>query len=169
MLVADDSDFLHCCMKCEVATALESVEACPQRVHTSNSCCPSCQKFLEHGSEAMIEHWEDQAQFLVAFQIVIPLKITEEVIRSAFGLHKVPTNQLRLLYEWKNSRALDVVFEKHIEWSMTIRQTYWALDSKDAFLRDPLICGLAGFPARAGAAAFSQLQPIIEDFKEQKS
>ncbi|MFW9915484.1 MAG: hypothetical protein ACFFGZ_07710 [Candidatus Thorarchaeota archaeon] len=167
MLVSEGSDFFHCCMKCEVATALESVEACPQRVHTSNSCCPSCGHFLEHGSEAMLAHWEDQAQFLVAFQVVLPLKISEEVIRSAFGLHKVPMNQLKLFYEWKrNARTLDVAFEKHIEWSMTLRQTYWDLNLEDAFLRDPLIYGLAGFPDRAGAAAFSQLRQVVEDFKE---
>lgn len=113
----------------------------------------------------MLAHWED-AQFLVAFQVVIPLKISEEVIRSAFGLHKVPANQLRLFYEWKrNARTLDVAFEKHIEWSMTLQQTYWDLDLEDPFLRDSLIFGLAGFPDRAGAAAFSQLRQVVEDFK----
>ncbi|MFX0116055.1 MAG: hypothetical protein ACFFB3_16005, partial [Candidatus Hodarchaeota archaeon] len=166
MLAADEADFLHCCMSCEVASALGSVEACPQRVHTANSCCPSCDFFLEHGSEAMIAHWEDPSQIFVAFQIAIPLKVTEEEIRSAFGLQKVPPNQLRLLYEWQNTRALDVEFEKHVEWSMSIRYTYWPLDLAEGFLRDPLIYGLAGFPDRAGAAAFSQLRQIFEDFKE---
>lgn len=165
ILVIDDPDFLHCCMKCEVASSLGSVEACPQRVHTSNSCCPSCSIFLEHGLEAMITHWKDQAQFLAAFLIVIPLSLTEEVIRTAFRLHKVPINQLRILYEWKNSRTLDIVFERHINWVMTIKHTYWPLDLEDPFLRDPLIYGLAGFPSRAGATLFSQLQSLFEDLK----
>lgn len=167
ILVTDDPDFLNCCMKCDVAASLGSTDACPQRVHTSNSCCPSCNIFLEHGSEAMLTHWEDQAQFLAAFLIVVPLRITEEVIRSAFRLQKVPTAQLRILYEWKNSRTLDVVFEKHIDWVMTIRHTYWPLDlsNQDSFLRDPLIYGLAGFPSRAGASLFSQLLSLFEDLK----
>ncbi|MFX0013767.1 MAG: hypothetical protein ACFFB2_03300 [Promethearchaeota archaeon] len=167
MLVTDDPDFLNCCMRCEVATSLGSVEICPQRVHTSNSCCPSCNIFLEHGSEAMLAHWEDQAQFLSAFQIVVPLRITEEVIRSAFRLQKVPISQLGILYEWKNSRTLDILFERHIDWVMTIKHTYWPLNlnEEESFLRDPLIYGLAGFPSRAGASLFSQLQVLFEDLK----
>ncbi|UCE14304.1 MAG: hypothetical protein JSV04_03785 [Candidatus Heimdallarchaeota archaeon] len=148
-----------------MASSLGSVEACPQRVHTSNSCCPSCSIFLEHGSDAMLTHWKDQAQFMAGFLIVIPLTLTEEVIRSAFRLHKVPITQLRILYEWKNTRTLDIVFERHINWVMTIRHTYWPLDLYDPFLRDPLIFGLAGFPARAGATLFSQLRSLFEDLK----
>ena len=167
MLVTDDPDFLNCCNRCEVAASLGSVEICPQRVHTSNSCCPSCNIFLEHGTEAMLTHWKDQAQIMAAFQIVVPLRITEEVIRSAFRLQKVPVNQLGILYEWKNSRTLDIVFERHIDWVMTIKHTYWPLElnNQDSFLRDPLIYGLAGFPARAGASLFSQLQSLFEDLK----
>lgn len=164
MLVTEDPDFLHCCYKCEVAESLGLVEACPQRVHTSNSCCPSCSKFLEHGLEAMFKHWED-SQFFVSFQIVIPINITEEMIRSAFNLHKVPSNQLRILFEWKNSLTLDIVFDKHIKWVMTIKHTYWPLDLSNPFLRDPAIYGLSGFSDRAGATVFSQLQELIEDFK----
>ncbi|MFX1506098.1 MAG: hypothetical protein ACFFDC_08280, partial [Promethearchaeota archaeon] len=167
MLVTDDPDFLNCCMRCDVAASLGSVEICPQRVHTSNSCCPSCNIFLKHGSEAMLAHWKDQAQIMAAFQIVVPLRITEEVIRSAFRLQKVPVNQLGILYEWKNTRTLDIVFEKHIDWVMTIRHTYWPCDvnTNDSFLRDPLIYGLAGFPARAGASLYSQLKSLFEDLK----
>ncbi len=167
ILVTDDPDFLNCCGRCEVAASLGSVNLCPQRVHTSNSCCPSCNIFLEHGSEAMLAHWKDQAQFVAGFQIVVPLRITEEVIRSAFRLQKVPVNQLGILYEWKNSRTLDIVFERHIDWVMTIKHTYWPLDPniEESFLLDPLIYGLAGFPARAGASLFSQLQSLFEDLK----
>ncbi|MFX1536297.1 MAG: hypothetical protein ACFFDI_18935 [Promethearchaeota archaeon] len=167
MLVTEDPDFLNCCMRCEVAASLGSVEICPQRVHTSNSCCPSCNLFLEHGSEAMLAHWQDQAQIMAGFQIVVPLKITEEIIRSAFRLQKVPVNHLGILYEWKNTRTLDVVFEKHIDWVMTIRHTFWPCDihNEDPFLRDALIYGLAGFPSRAGASLFTQLKSLFEDFK----
>ena len=167
MLVTDDPDFLNCCMRCDVAASLGSVEICPQRVHTSNSCCPSCNIFLEHGSEAMLAHWKDQAKIMAGFQIVVPLKITEEIIRSAFRLQKVPVNQLGILYEWKNTRTLDIVFEKHIDWVMTIRHTYWPCDlnKEDPFLRDPLIYGLAGFPARAGASLYTQLKSLFEDLK----
>ncbi|MFX1282850.1 MAG: hypothetical protein ACFFB5_04310 [Promethearchaeota archaeon] len=167
MLVTNDPDFLNCCDRCEVAASLGSVELCPQRVHTSNSCCPSCNIFLEHGAEAMLAHWKDQAQFMAGFQIVVPLRITEEVIRSAFRLQKVPISQLGILYEWKKARTLDIVFEKHIDWVMTIRHTYWPCDinDEDPFLRDPLIYGLAGFPARAGASLFSQLHSLFEDLK----
>lgn len=166
ILVTDDPDFLHCCMKCEVAASLGAVDTCPQRVHTSNSCCPSCSIFLEHGPEAMLTHWKEQAQFFIAFQIVVPLKISEEVIRSAFRLHKVPVNQLRILYEW-NSMILDIVFERHMDWVMTIKHSYWPLDPsiQDSFLRDPLIYGLAGFPDRAGASLYSQLKSLFEDLK----
>ncbi len=164
MLVTDDPDFLHCCMKCEVASSLGSVEACPQRVHTSNSCCPSCSLFLEHGLEAMLSHWKE-GQFFASFQIVIPLKIDEDMIRSVFKLYKVPVNQLRILYEWKDYGTLDIVFERHLDWVMTIRHTYWPLDLLQPFLREPLIFGLAGFPDRAGATVFSQLQKLVEDFK----
>ena len=82
MLVTEDPDFLHCCMKCEVAESLGSIDACPQRVHTSNSCCPSCSIFLEHGLEAMLLHWKE-GQFFASFQIVIPLKIDEDMIRRS--------------------------------------------------------------------------------------
>ncbi|MHA2075625.1 MAG: hypothetical protein ACW97X_13480, partial [Candidatus Hodarchaeales archaeon] len=164
MLLNDDPEFLHCCMKCEVATSIGSVDSCPQRVHTSNSCCPSCGVFLEHGLDTMLAHWKDRAQFFAGFQIVVPLKISEEVIRSAFRLHKVPVNQLRLLYEW-NNRTLDIVFTKHISWVITIQLAPWPLDTFDTFLRDPLVFGLAGFSARAGAAAFSQLRGLFEDLK----
>lgn len=166
MLIADDPDFLKCCMKCEVAAALGSIDACPQRVHTSNSCCPSCGLFLDHGSEAMIAHWEDPSQIFVAFQIVIPLKLTDEIIKSSFRFHKTPLHQWRLVYEWNDGRALDIVFEKHIEWTLTIHHTYWPLDLNEALLRDPLIYGLAGFPERAGAATYSQLRSIVDDLKE---
>jgi len=163
MLITDaNDDFLQCCMKCEVATSLGSVESCPQRIHTSNSCCPSCGIFLEHGLEAMLVHWKEGAQFFAGFQIVVPLRISEEVIRSAFRLHKVPINQLRILYEW-NNRTLDIVFTKHISWVMTIRHAPWPLDIDDNFLLDPLIYGLAGFSSRAGATVFSQLRGLFED------
>lgn len=164
MLINDDPEFLRCCMKCEVATSLGSVDSCPQRVHTSNSCCPSCGVFLEHGLEAMLAHWKERAQFFAGFQIVVPLKISEEIIRSAFRLHKVPVNQLRILYEW-NNRTLDIVFTKHISWVMTIQHAPWPLDIYDSFLRDPLVYGLAGFSARAGAAVFSQFRGLFEDLK----
>ncbi len=162
MLITDDPEFLQCCMKCEVATSLGSVDSCPQRIHTSNSCCPSCGIFLEHGLDAMLVHWKENAQFFAGFQIVVPLKISEEVIRSAFRLHKVPINQLRILYEW-NNRTLDIVFTKHISWVMTIRHAPWPLDIDDNFLLDPLIYGLAGFSSRAGATVFSQLRGLFED------
>jgi hypothetical protein len=164
MLITDDTEFLHCCMKCEVATSLSSVDSCPQRVHTSNSCCPSCGIFLEHGLEAMLTNWKENAQFFAGFQIVVPLRISEEVIRSAFRLHKVPVTQLGILYEW-NNRTLDIIFEKHITWVMTIRHAPWPLDLYDSFLRDPLIYGLAGFSSRAGAAVYSQLRGLLEDLK----
>lgn len=109
---------------------------------------------------------QSEAQIFVAFQIVIPLKITDEIIKSSFRFHKVPLHQWRLVYEWKDGRALDVVFEKHIEWTVTIHHTYWPLVLNEALLRDPLIYGLAGFPERAGAATFSQLRSIVEDLKE---
>ena len=164
MLITEDPDFLHCCLRCEVAASLGSVDKCPQRVHTSNSCCPSCSIFLEHGVEALLTHWKGTAQFFSAFQIVVPLRVTEEIIRSTFRLHKVPSTQLRILYEW-NARTLDIVFERHIDWVMTISHTYWPLDLKDSFLRDPLIYGLSGFSSRAGASLFSQLRSLFEDLK----
>ena len=168
LLTTQDPDFLHCCDKCEVAFSLGSIETCPQRVHTSNSCCPSCGVFLEHGLESMLSHWQDQAHFLVGFQIVIPFmpKITEEIIRAAFRLEKVPVKQLGLLYEWKNGRTLDITFEKHATWVMTIRHNYWPLDLNDEFLRDPLIYGLSGFPARAGASIYLQLYSVFKDFSK---
>ncbi|MHA2225148.1 MAG: hypothetical protein ACXAC8_08080 [Candidatus Hodarchaeales archaeon] len=165
ILVTDDPDFLHCCDRCEVAISLGSIEKCPQRVHTSNSCCPSCSLFIEHGSEALLTHWKGQAQFLSAFQVVVPLRVTEEIIRSAFRLYKVPVNQLRILYEWDNSITLDISFEKHIDWVMVIKHNFWPLDLNDAFLRDSLIYGLSGFPSRAGATIFSMLRSLFEDLK----
>lgn len=166
LMIVDDPDFLHCCDKCEVAISLGSVEACPQRVHTSNSCCPSCSIFLEHGLEAMLGHWKEQSHFMAGLQIVVPLKpeITEEIIRVAFRLEKVPTKQLGLVYEWKNRRSLDITFTKHLTWVMTLRHNFWPLELKDYFLLDPIIYGLAGFPTRAGASIFSQLHGLFEDF-----
>jgi len=166
LIIVDDPDFLHCCNKCEVAISLGSVEACPQRVHTSNSCCPSCSIFLEHGLEALLGHWKEQSHFMAGLQIVVPLipEITEEIIRAAFRLEKVPTKQLGLVYEWKNRRSLDITFTKHLTWVMTLRHNFWPLDLKDHFLLDPLIYGLAGFPTRAGASVFSQLRGLFEDF-----
>jgi hypothetical protein len=114
----------------------------------------------------MLTHWKEQAQFFLAFQIVVPLKVSEELIRSAFRLHKVPVMRLRLLYEW-NSRTLDIVFERHMDWVMTIKHTYWPIDpsTQDCFLREPLIYGLAGFSDRAAASLYSKLKGLFEDLK----
>ncbi|MFX0151344.1 MAG: hypothetical protein ACFFAJ_11220 [Candidatus Hodarchaeota archaeon] len=168
LMLVDDPEFLHCCDRCEVAISLGGVESCPQRIHTSSSCCPSCGIFLEHGLESMLSHWKDQAHFMAAFQIVVPFnqEITEEIIRTAFRLRKVPLKQLGLIYEWKYGMTLDITFEKHLNWVMTIRHNFWPLNLDEEFLRDPLIFGLAGFPARAGATIFSQLNELFEDLEK---
>ena len=165
MLVTDDMDFLHCCMECEVASSLGSVSDCPQRIHTSNSCCPSCSKFLEHGKEAMLAHYQEIANFYVAFQIVVPLShsVTEDVIRSVFHLEKVPTDRLMILFEWKDWTC-DVVFRKYNDWVMTIKHNYWPLDLQQELFWDTLVYGLAGFPERAGARVFTYLQSILDSF-----
>jgi hypothetical protein len=167
LMLVDDPDFLHCCDRCEVTISLGGVDSCPQRVHTSSSCCPSCSSFLEHGLEAMLSHWKDQAHFMAAFQVVVPFnqEITEEIIRAAFRLRKVPLKQLGLIYEWKPGTTLDITFEKHLNWVMTIRHNFWPLNLEENFLRDPLIYGLAGFPSRAGATIYSQLYELFEDLK----
>jgi hypothetical protein len=167
LTLVDDPEFLHCCDRCEVAISLGGVESCPQRIHTSSSCCPSCGIFLEHGLTSMLSHWEDQAHFMAAFQIVVPFNqaITEEIIRTAFRLRKVPLKQLGLIYEWKHGMTLDITFEKHLNWVMTVRHNFWPLNLNEQFLRDPLIYGLAGFPARAGATIFSQLNELFEDLE----
>jgi hypothetical protein len=166
MLVADDPDFLSCCMKCEVAASLGSVEACPQRLHTSNSCCSSCGLFLEHGKDAMLSHWQDHAQFMAAFQVVIPFNanITEKDIREVFHLQKVTSTHLSLTFEWQNKRVLDIHFSKDISWVMTVRHNYWPIDLNEPFLRDGLIYGLAGLTEHAGARLFSDLKNLIKDF-----
>ena len=164
----EDRDFFHCCNQCEVASSLGSVEECPQRIHTANSCCPSCSLFIEHGIGALLTHWGDQAQILVGFQIVVPLNsgITEEILRAAFHLHKVPLNQLHLLYEWHDSRTLDISFENHSYWTMTIRHIYWPLDLQNPFLRDALIYGLTGYPERAAVTIYSHLRNLFNDFSD---
>ncbi|MFW9777568.1 MAG: hypothetical protein ACFFE8_01860 [Candidatus Heimdallarchaeota archaeon] len=164
----NDPDFLHCCMRCEVATSLGSVDACPQRVHTGYSCCPSCGIFVEHGLESMLTHWNEGSVFMAGFQIVVPLRtaITEAIVRSAFRLEKVPPKQLGLLYEWKHGWTIEISFTHHINWICTIRHNFWPLDMNVSFLRDPLVFGLAGFPSRAGATVFSQLRELFRDVLE---
>ncbi|MHA2297302.1 MAG: hypothetical protein ACXAEU_20930 [Candidatus Hodarchaeales archaeon] len=162
-LIRDDPDYLHCCMRCDVAEVLGSVEICPQRVFTCNSCCPSCSIFLEHGLEAMLSHWGDKAQYFGAIQIAIPLAVSEDIIRSAFLLHKVPVDELRLQYQWKGW-SFDCAFEKSVNWVALIKHMYFPINFEKEFLRDPLIYGLTGFSERAGASLFVQLREVLQDF-----